>query len=496
MAGALNIVVLGFQGITSLPSLISAFAAPQEDKILINIGVGATNSISPNGNPGGNCPTVNLYDINGNAMGFAACHDCIITDGGTEQLTIGGDEGSTTSESPDYIQLMANGDDAVCIAWFSTTSSQSDGGDLNTWNGATAKACGLPWYPSTAKFPGISPSYSPPCFWISSDGRFVDGFSARLSDFSFPSSSGQANASATQWSEFPETLCNAPARQQFYNTTIDSCIPFYPSGLESVIEKDPDTGFDVDFNAIQSSYNLTCTSAGAPFNVEANLGQFESYVYVEPTSTLTIPSSLTLESSLNLGPLRRATDITVPAGVLEVTLQSSLDLGTLTLSGPQDPRPTKPPTITTSPQLPSPSVAKRKEPILKRRVEQRKEQPSAWCDENQLVISPHTTHSAIEVCESDSSWGPDFVSLAEGIFCDMCERKVYPLCSGGGNLTTATVSSSQAAVTAMSFNASQAFKGVGACFDLETTQLRTPAGRRRDNSIPLKTYLGVKHWKQ
>lgn len=49
--------------------------------------------------------------------------------------------------------------------------------------------------------------------------------------------------------------------------------------------------------------------------------------------------------------------------------------------------------------------------------------------ETQLVVSDFDHHSAIELCEHPRSYGPDFVSLAEGVFCDMSERKHYPLCS-------------------------------------------------------------------
>jgi hypothetical protein len=82
--GCLNIVVLGRTGILSLPAFTSEFAAPDPDKILMNIGVGATSSLGPNGNPGGNCPSVALYDVNGNQFVFAGCSDSSITDGGSQ----------------------------------------------------------------------------------------------------------------------------------------------------------------------------------------------------------------------------------------------------------------------------------------------------------------------------------------------------------------------------------------------------------------------------
>lgn len=47
---------------------------------------------------------------------------------------------------------------------------------------------------------------------------------------------------------------------------------------------------------------------------------------------------------------------------------------------------------------------------------------------NHLVISNITTHSAREVCQSETSVGPDFVSLHEGLFCDMTDKSLWSLC--------------------------------------------------------------------
>ncbi|CAN9125418.1 unnamed protein product [Alternaria alternata] len=46
-----------------------------------------------------------------------------------------------------------------------------------------------------------------------------------------------------------------------------------------------------------------------------------------------------------------------------------------------------------------------------------------------LRISHHAEHSASELCGMDRSWGPDFISVVEGLYCDMCERDLYPLCA-------------------------------------------------------------------
>jgi len=489
MAGAIiNIAVLGFTGLLSIPTLSSLFSPAQPDKIIIEIGVGATSSEFPDGNPGGNCPSAVVFDVNGNMLGFTESHasDNIIVDGGSHQLAIGGAEGSLASVTPAYIQLLASGSDAVCIAWLSTTSSISAGSDFRSWNGAYALVCGLPSYPSQAQFPGIRDSqFRPPCFWMSNDGRFVEGFNARLFDFFFPESvtpgHANANSTATQWTQFPDTLCKAPARQQFFNTTEPGCGLFYPSALSIVNQKD-ENGFDLNFDAVESSFTMRgCTSA-VPFNNNVDL-------------ELSPPVPTIIPIQPNDGP-----PFTLPASVTSL-LQSSLNLGHLRREVPATVSPNTPPDVTAVARLPERSTPKkeRKEPVLNRRVEKREEQPHLWCEENRLVVSSYTGHSAVQVCESESSWGPDFASLAEGIFCDMCLRQAYPLCSGPSSedsvTATGTASLDQATTTGSSPKGSPLLDSTETCFDLDEKQLRAPARLRRDKSIPIKRYDSIKHWK-
>ena len=48
----------------------------------------------------------------------------------------------------------------------------------------------------------------------------------------------------------------------------------------------------------------------------------------------------------------------------------------------------------------------------------------------QLIVSEIADHSAQDLCDHPRSRGPDFVSKAENLFCDMSARKTYPLCGG------------------------------------------------------------------
>ncbi|KAK4213403.1 hypothetical protein QBC37DRAFT_440817 [Rhypophila decipiens] len=54
-----------------------------------------------------------------------------------------------------------------------------------------------------------------------------------------------------------------------------------------------------------------------------------------------------------------------------------------------------------------------------------------YFNETRLVRSSDPEHSAVKLCESPSSLGPDLVSLREGKYCDMSTREVLPLCGPG-----------------------------------------------------------------
>lgn len=50
---------------------------------------------------------------------------------------------------------------------------------------------------------------------------------------------------------------------------------------------------------------------------------------------------------------------------------------------------------------------------------------------SEFVVSSFKQHKAEELCDSETSLGPDSVSTAEGLFCDMETREVLPLCGNG-----------------------------------------------------------------
>jgi len=89
----------------------------------------------------------------------------------------------------------------------------------------------------------------------------------------------------------------------------------------------------------------------------------------------------------------------------------------------------------------------------------------------QLVKSGAQYHSATELCGSATSYGPDFVSLSENLYCDMEQKKTWPLCQTADQKT---------------------------CFDNAANKMRLgPGNNRRDGKgivLPRKVYNNVEQW--
>jgi len=75
-----------------------------------------------------------------------------------------------------------------------------------------------------------------------------------------------------------------------------------------------------------------------------------------------------------------------------------------------------------------------------------------------LVVSGHEGHSAKDLCDSGSSYGPDFVSTVENTYCDMSAKKAWPLCDRNGVKDN--------------------------CFDLQKQTMRKGGKMRRDQGNP------------
>jgi hypothetical protein len=85
---------------------------------------------------------------------------------------------------------------------------------------------------------------------------------------------------------------------------------------------------------------------------------------------------------------------------------------------------------------------------------------------DRLVVSHYDRQSAKELCENPMSLGSDFVSVPEGIFCDMETAKWWPLCDK---------------------------ENTKECFDLNTQSLRVDGPHKRSD-VPVKHYSKHEEW--
>lgn len=86
-----------------------------------------------------------------------------------------------------------------------------------------------------------------------------------------------------------------------------------------------------------------------------------------------------------------------------------------------------------------------------------------------LVVTTSDQHGASQLCNSDRSMGPDLVSQYEKLFCDMENKKLYPLCNGVNSTET--------------------------CFDMDLNTLSVGTGLvSRGEILSRKEYHTVSNW--
>lgn len=98
--------------------------------------------------------------------------------------------------------------------------------------------------------------------------------------------------------------------------------------------------------------------------------------------------------------------------------------------------------------------------------------------EGQLVVSSQRSHNATELCDSETSFGPDFVSTEEGVFCSMSQKKTFPICGHDRDSS----------------------EDIRICFDLEANALVMPESedtahtKRIRDELPTTNYSLIRRW--
>ncbi|KAF1838508.1 hypothetical protein BDW02DRAFT_594544 [Decorospora gaudefroyi] len=497
-------------------AVLIATTLPAGSNSKVQIGCGGKARDDPRGAlTGGGRPDIVLYDTHGQEIRrsvggepFDPGSNPIIEMGDLIRNIVDPAKGTIT---PEYAKLIARGDDAVCVSYVSTTSV---GNDKRTWHAGYAKECAqhldIPfWYPSPEIIPGTD--FRPGCVWMSSDSRegMPMAVSFKLTDFAFPTSE-EAEKAKKQYEKTPNTLCQAPGRMAFWDTTYpNDCIPFY----DFTVERNETTGFDMDNQKIVDGHTIPCTIKGLLMKQTLEPGQGprtpktlteeeEEEANEDGTNPNGAPScagsfggECGQSSQEEADRLQREQDQRLseegqnPNGQAPGAGSFGGICGVIPADSnvaPGEPviqvhpcSTTNPAATPTSPTAnPAPTVAA---PDISRRTRNRKRRTLRRNDmcNDRLVISHHQEHSAREVCGMERSWGPDFVSKREMMHCDMCTRVLTPLCENGKDT------------------------GEGICFDLEKRIMRRSISRvlkaRREQKRverATKKYFKVEEWEE
>lgn len=316
----------------------------------------------------GNAPALAAWDSAGNFLDQVTPDGVTsqkIANGGFRDYAIEGRSGAT------YLSVVRTGNDGICISMI--TGSAANSGVRNfAWTGDIGKFCGAPWY-AQANVVSDNPLFLPSCIWIdgNADGNHIwKGFNLHLG--SFPGdASGAMSKTADAWNTNRDLLCNSEPRFSMY--------------------EDIEIGNQIRMFNDQPGVNATVEGYA-----DKVLGT-NNWVWGEKPPIGKLPLNMNGKT-----PKIQCVEADCPP------------------KGPSSNR-----------NLPVLQTETRKR--MRRRldhqetvVEIKKRQA---LHTGRLVVSKYTQHSAIELCESLYSLGPDMVSVPESMFCDMSEKQLWPVCT-------------------------------------------------------------------
>lgn len=398
---------LGFAGdVIGLAGILrdTVFPGPSPEDLnafRIHVGQVATNDTKGDSrSTGGSAPALAGWDVSGGFMSQDT------PDGvNAPKIEIGGfrDYAIEGRQEIDYISVVRTGNDGICIHLITGTSANA--GRRFAWNGDLGKACGAPWYPqqnpvTVAGSDGTE--FRPACVWIDGNGdsgHEFKGFNIHLGSFGGDLSGDTNNATAQAWQTNRDLLCKSEPRFSLYEDI--------EIGMQNSVFKTSPTNFKIGSTEYNDAVLNKDNWARGDLPEPGKLPQRQS-------GRTLIPSFICTED-----------ECPATGGSFEMDL------------GIQD---------FTRRNI---RVRSDKRGSLQRRdrmIATLKRRQAIHAD--RLVISQIAEHSAVELCNSLASLGPDLVSIAEGMFCDMSEKRLWPLCTANSTPY---------------------------CFDLESQTVRGPA---------------------
>ncbi|KAI4945665.1 hypothetical protein J4E91_008008 [Alternaria rosae] len=389
---------------------------------------------------GGCAPEVSLFNANGDRVGYSKNKKCKQVISQNSPTDIWADyikPGET--EKAEYITVSASGPDAICISAIAVTYPTSS--DTYAFlPGEVAAICNThnpdykySWSPSATSIQfksesGQTQDGRPKCLWIDKpdeDGESAthyEGFQVHLPDFKLD------NSTFHGWQDDPSHMCDSLARFGPYDRLDPMLCP-------EIFSPAPPKGADLPLDTVSA-----CTPAAKDSATDPNICEDDRFTYQQRYDLIRMYDQMCLNGdwwyykceerpSCPPGPSKRRS-------LLRSRSSSSY--------------------------WPFPHTPKSKY----RRTSP--DHPLQRQFDGVLVKSQDVTQSAVEVCQSAGSVGPDFYSEPEQMFCDMKTRELYPACNGTVQMT---------------------------CFDPVQNETRTKTGNAEvDKRGEQRTYLEVKEW--
>ena len=325
----------------------------------------------------GDAPALAAWDAAGNFLAQ------VTPDGNNKQkIDAGGfrNYGIEGRQGADYLSVVRTGNDGICISLITGVTANT--GRQSMWTGDLGKACGAPWYEQANPVSDAQPPYVPACVWLDGngdEGHIWKGFNFHLG--SFPGTNTEdsdvaniQNLLAGAWSKDRRLLCNSePLFSLYEEIEIGTSIRTFVSH--------PATGGD----------------PGTPGYADNIFNEAGNWAWEE----------------------------TPPPTALEIDVDGT-PKGNGCIPGEECP-PKKPSWTQTLPVQEQTRRRVRRRLTEDEKIHQIRKRQVIHAD--RLIISKIPQHSAIGLCDSPYSLGPDMVSWTEGMFCDMSEKRLWPICS-------------------------------------------------------------------
>ncbi|RMD39417.1 hypothetical protein DV735_g5715, partial [Chaetothyriales sp. CBS 134920] len=353
------------------------------DLNIFRVHVGQSNGFKDTNSLAGNAPALAGWDAKGGFMSQVTPDGVstpTISDGTFRDYALEG------RQEIDYLSVVQNGNNGICIHLI--TGQSANNGRKFAWNGDLGKACGAPWYAQQNPVTNLGRNgmeFYPACIWIDGNGdsgHNFKGFNLHLGSFGGTQDPESNNLTAEAWNRNKDLLCKSEPRFSLYE--------------------------DIKIGMQVAIFNKSPTLA-VPGTAEYDdlvLNRLTNWRFSEPPGPYDIPQRF---SGKTLVPSFVCFDDDCPpkGGSFEMDLEIQQETRR--------------------------SVRRR---VNNKRLElNRRDQMIAAVKKRQiihadrLVISKIAQHSAIELCNSFSSLGPDLVSVHEGMFCDMSEKRLWPVCT-------------------------------------------------------------------